>query len=186
VTRRSWQDPLATCLEVLSFGIGPEPSLVRHFLPAKEDAFSCKLPSPQGGEAFISSFLARGRALPGVRQRLARLPAVSRASRGTYRRHRSWTPSRRWLGAKGCHHGRASEDAGRGALMTSPRSFVAGAGLAFTMPLVSPALRCSHLVLSHLLWGMSATALAICSPDSSCLCLLPASGLADGSLPLGS
>jgi hypothetical protein len=186
VTQRSWQDPLATRPEVLSFRTGPEPSLVRQFLPARRDAFSRKLPSPQGGEVFISSFPARGRALPGARQRLVGLPVVSRASRGSYRMRRSWTPSRRWLGAKGCRHGRASEDAVRGALTTSSRSSVAGAALVFTMPLVYPAMLCSQLVLSHLLWGVSATALAICSPDSGCLRLLPASGLADGSSPLGS
>jgi hypothetical protein len=69
--------------------------------------------------------------------------------------------------------------------MTSSRSSVAGAALAFTMPLVPPALCCSQLVVSHLLWGMSATTLAICSLGSGCLHLLPTSGLADGSLPLG-
>jgi hypothetical protein len=53
------------------------------------------------------------------------------------------------------------------------------------MPLVPPALRCSQLVLSHLLWGMSAKALAICSLGSGYLHLLLASGLADGSSPLG-
>jgi hypothetical protein len=70
--------------------------------------------------------------------------------------------------------------------MTSLRSSVIGAALAFTMPLVPLALCCFQLVPSYLLWGMSAMALTICSPYSSCLHLLAASGLADGSSPLGS
>jgi hypothetical protein len=70
--------------------------------------------------------------------------------------------------------------------MTSSRSSIVGAALAFTMPLVPLALCYFYLVPSHLLWGMSITTLAICSPDSGCLHLLPVSGLADGSLPLGS
>jgi hypothetical protein len=101
---------------------------------------------------------------------------LPRAHRG----HCSRNPSRKWLTAKGCRHDRASEDAGRGALTTSLRSYAAGATLAFTMPLVPPALRCFHLVHSHLLWGMSTTTLAICSLDSGCLRLLPTSGLAGG------
>jgi hypothetical protein len=60
--------------------------------------------------------------------------------------------------------------------MTSSRSSVVGATLAFTMPLVPPALCCFPLVLSHLLWERSATAMALCIPDSDCLRLLPASG----------
>jgi hypothetical protein len=60
--------------EALSFGTGPGPSLVRHLLPAREETFSSKLPFPQGGEAFIFSFLVKGEgprlvpgnALPGV------------------------------------------------------------------------------------------------------------------------
>jgi hypothetical protein len=39
-------------------------------------------------------------------------------------------------------HDRASEDAGRGVVMTSSRSSIAGSALAFTMPLVPLALRC--------------------------------------------
>jgi hypothetical protein len=34
-----------------------------HFIPARGDAFACKLPSPQGGDAFISSFPAKGKGL---------------------------------------------------------------------------------------------------------------------------
>jgi hypothetical protein len=41
----------------------------------------------------------------------------------------------KWLRAKRCHHGRASEDAGQGSLTTSSGSSVAGATLAFGMPL---------------------------------------------------
>jgi hypothetical protein len=70
--------------------------------------------------------------------------------------------------------------------MTSLRSSAAGAALAFTMPLLPPALRCFQLVHSHLLWEKSTTTLAICSLDSGCLRILPASGLVGGSSPLGS
>jgi hypothetical protein len=93
---------------------------------------------------------------------------------------------RKWQRVEGCRHDTASEDAGREALTTSSRSSAAGAALAFTMPLVPPALCCFQQVYSHLLWGMSTTALAICSLDSGCLRLLPASGLAGCSSPLGS
>jgi hypothetical protein len=47
--------------EALSGGIGHEPSLVRHFLLARGETFSCKLPSLQGGEAFTSFSLQRGK-----------------------------------------------------------------------------------------------------------------------------
>jgi hypothetical protein len=114
------------------------------------------------------------------------MPCPGQSLPGVLRGHRSWTPSRKWLRAKGFRHGRASEYVGQEALMTSLRSSVAGATLAFTMPLVPPDLCCFLLVLSHLLWGMSATAPAICSPVNGCLHLLPASGFADGSSPLGS
>jgi hypothetical protein len=70
--------------------------------------------------------------------------------------------------------------------MTSSRSFVAGAALTFTIPLVPLALHCFQRVLSHLMWGMSATAQTIYSLDSGGLRLLPASGLAERSSPLGS
>jgi hypothetical protein len=60
-------------------------------------------------------------------------------SRGFYRGHRSWAPSRKLLRAKGCRHGKASEDVGRGAPTTSSRSSVAGATLA------SPFLWCPQL-----------------------------------------
>jgi hypothetical protein len=76
--------------------------------------------------------------------------------------------------------------AGRGVLTTSSRSSVTGESLDFTMPLVPQAPRCFPLVHSHLPWERYATALAICSPDSGCLHLLPTSGFADGSSPLGS
>jgi hypothetical protein len=105
---------------------------------------------------------------------------------GAHRGHRSWTLSRKWLRAKGCHHDRASEYANRGALTTSSRSYAAGAALAFSMPLVHPALCCFQLVHSHLLWEMSTMTLAICILDNGRLCLLLASGLAGGSSPLGS
>jgi hypothetical protein len=49
-----------------------------------------------------------------------------------------------------------------------------------------PTLCGSPLAFSHLPWERSATARAICSPNNGCLCLLPASGLADGSSPMGS
>jgi hypothetical protein len=71
VTGRSLRDSLATRPEVLSFGTSLEPFFVCHFLPARGDAFACKVPSLQGGETFSSSFLARRRALPGARQCLA-------------------------------------------------------------------------------------------------------------------
>jgi hypothetical protein len=126
VRRRSWQDPLATRPEALSCGTGHEPSLVRHFLPARGETLSCKLPSPQGGEAFTSSSPQRGKGN-------AWHPATP--CRGFCRRHHPWTPSRKWLRAKGCHHDKASEDTSQGSLMTSSRSSVAGASLDFTMPL---------------------------------------------------
>jgi hypothetical protein len=115
----------------LSCGTGHEPSLVRHFLPARGETFSYKLSSPQGGEAFTSSSLQREKATPRTRQCLA----GGTACRGFRHRHRTWTHSRKWLRAKGCRHGRASEDAGRGSLTTSSRSSVTRATLAFTMPL---------------------------------------------------
>jgi hypothetical protein len=122
------------------------------------------------------------KAMPGARQHLAE----GKACRWFYHRHPSWSHSRKCLRVKGCRHGRASEDADRGTLKTSLRSSVTGATLAITMPLASPALRGLPLALSHLLRERSATAWAICSPDSGCLRLLPASGLMDGFLPLGS
>jgi hypothetical protein len=42
-----------------------------HFLPARGETISCKLPSPQGGEAFTSSSPQREKARPGAWQRLA-------------------------------------------------------------------------------------------------------------------
>jgi hypothetical protein len=65
--------------------------------------------------------------------------------------------------------------------MTSSRSSIAGATLAFTMTLASPALRGLPLALTQLLCERSAMAWAICCLDSGGLRLLPASGLADGS-----
>jgi hypothetical protein len=115
--------------KALSRGIGHEPSMVRHFLPARGETLSCKIPSQQGGEAFTSSSLQREKATTGALQRLA----GGIACRGFCRRHHPWTPSRKWLRAQGCRHGRDSEDASQGSLTTS-RSFVAGATLAFTMP----------------------------------------------------
>jgi hypothetical protein len=69
VTRRSWQDSLATRPKVLSFRTGPEPSLVRHFLPATKDAFSRKLTSPQRGRGLHLL-------LPGKVKGLAWCPAM--------------------------------------------------------------------------------------------------------------
>jgi hypothetical protein len=71
VTWRSWQDPLATRPEGSSRGTGPEPSLVCHFILARGEAFSYKLPSLQRGEAFSlrneeeGRLLVLGNALPG-------------------------------------------------------------------------------------------------------------------------
>jgi hypothetical protein len=160
------------CSEALSFGIGPERSLVHYFLPARGETFSCKLPSPQGERPSSSPCQQRGKVSPDARQCLAE----GRACREFFHGYRSWTPSRKWLRAKGCRHGRAFEDASRGVLTTSSRSSVAGATLAFTMPLVPPALCCFPLVLSHLLWERSATAMVLCSPERGCLRLVPASG----------
>jgi hypothetical protein len=160
----------------------PEPSSAHHFLSARGEAFPRKLPSRKEEWPSSSPSQQRRKASSDARQCLAE----DRPCRGFCRGHRSLTPSRKCLRAKGFHHGRASEDAGGGALTTSLRSSVAGATLAFTMPLVPPALCCFLLVLSHLLWAMSSTALAICSPDSGCLRLLPASGFVDGSSLLGS
>jgi hypothetical protein len=115
----------------LSCGTGHEPSLVCHFLLARRETFSCKLPSPQGGEAFTSFSLQREKATPDARQHLAR----GTACRGSYRRHHPWTPSREWLRANRCCHGRASEDVSRGSLTTSSRSSIVGATLAFAMQL---------------------------------------------------
>jgi hypothetical protein len=150
------------------------------------NAFACKLPSPQVGEAFFSSFLANGKGLAWCPATPCRAVHLGQCLPGARHGHRSWTPSRKWLRAKGCRHDRASKDVGRGAFTTSLRSSAAGEAIAFTMPLVPPALRCFQLVHSHLLWGMSTMAMTICSLDSGCLCLLPASGLVGGSLPLGS
>jgi hypothetical protein len=80
-------------------------------------------------------------ATPNARQHLA----GGSACRGSHRRHRPWTPSRKWLRVKRCHHGRASEDAGRGPLTTSSRSSVVGATLALAMslaPRLSVVLHC--------------------------------------------
>jgi hypothetical protein len=71
------------------------------------------LPSPQGGEAFLSSFLLKGKALSGAWQCLAGLVGWGRACRRAFRGQRSWTPSRIWQRIKGFRHDRASEDAGR-------------------------------------------------------------------------
>jgi hypothetical protein len=49
------------CPESLPCGIGPKPSPVRHFLPARGETFSRKLPFPQGGEDFTSSFPTEGK-----------------------------------------------------------------------------------------------------------------------------
>jgi hypothetical protein len=141
---------------------------------------------PQGGEAFFLSFLAKGMGLAWCPATPCRAVHLGQCLPRPRRGHRSWTPSRKWLRAKGCRHDRASEDAGRGAFTTSLRSSAAGAAIAFTMPLVPPALCSFQLVHSHLLWGMSTTALTICSLDGGCLRLLPTSGLAGGSSPLGS
>jgi hypothetical protein len=103
-------------------------------LPARGEAFSL----PNGWEGCL---LVPGNAL-----------LWGKGCRGFCRRHHSWTPSRKWLGTKGCLHGRAFEDAGRETLTTSLRSSVAGATLAFAMPLASLALRGFPLALSHLLW----------------------------------
>jgi hypothetical protein len=46
------------------------------------------------------------------------------------------------MGAKLCHHDRASKDADRRVITTSSRSSAIGASLAFTMPLVPLALDC--------------------------------------------
>jgi hypothetical protein len=70
--------------------------------------------------------------MPGARQHLA----GGSACQGSRRMHHPCTPSRKWLRAKICHHGRAFEDAGRGPLTTSLRSSTAGATLSFAMPLV--------------------------------------------------
>jgi hypothetical protein len=48
---------------------------------------------------------------------------------------RPWTPSRKWLTVQRYCHGRASEDVDRGSLTASSRSSIAGAILAFAMPL---------------------------------------------------
>jgi hypothetical protein len=69
--------------------------------------------------------------MPDAQQHLTR----GTACRGSHRKHLPWTPSREWLRAKRCRHGRASQDASRGSLTTSSRSSIAGATLAFTMPL---------------------------------------------------
>jgi hypothetical protein len=134
---RSWD---VTC------GIGHEPSLVRHFLPARREILSCKLPSLQGGEAFTSFSLQREKATPGARQRLA----GGTACRGFCRMHRPWTPSRKWLRAKRYHHGRASADVSRGSLMTSLRSSVAGATLCLHHAIDALTRWGSPLAFSHL------------------------------------
>jgi hypothetical protein len=56
--------------------------------------------------------------LPYARLRLAE----GRACQGFCHGHRPWTPSRKWLRAEGCRHGRASEDASQGVLTTYSRS----------------------------------------------------------------
>jgi hypothetical protein len=38
-------------------------SFIRHFLLARGETFSLKLPSPQGGDAFIFSFPTKGEGL---------------------------------------------------------------------------------------------------------------------------
>jgi hypothetical protein len=89
-------------------------------------------PPRKGGEVFTSFSLERGMSMPNARQHLA----GGSACWGSRRQHHPRTPSRKWLRAKRCHHGRASKDADRGPLMTYSRSSIVGATLAFAMPLV--------------------------------------------------
>jgi hypothetical protein len=76
-------------LEVSSFGTGPEPSLVRYFLPARGNAFACKLPSPQGGEAFFSSFPVKGKVLAWCSTMPCRAIHPGQYLLGAHRGHRS-------------------------------------------------------------------------------------------------
>jgi hypothetical protein len=182
VTQRSWQDLPATHPEVLFFETSPEPSLVRQLLPTRGATFSCQHPSPQGGiglHLLLPNKGGKPRFIPGnalPREELAGGSAVGIVPGPL----------------QGDGSGR------RGATMAElPKIPVEEfsrhlrEALSQEQPLPSPCLWCHQLCAAfHWFTPTScgrwyAMALAICSPDSSCLRLLPTSGLTDGSSPVG-